>query len=46
MYLGSIIDKQGGTDVNVKTRIGKARGAFKQLKNIWSSKSVSLHTPV
>ncbi len=24
-YLGSIIDKQGGTDVDVKVRIGKAR---------------------
>ena len=27
-YLGSIIDKQGGTDADVKARIGKARGAF------------------
>ena len=33
----SIVDKQGGTDVDVKARIGKARGAFMQLENIWSS---------
>ena len=37
-YLDSIIDKHGGTDADVKARIGKARGAFIQLKNIWSSK--------
>ncbi|VDO71852.1 unnamed protein product, partial [Schistosoma curassoni] len=27
-YMGSIIDKQGGSDADVKTRIGKARAAF------------------
>jgi len=27
-YLGSVVDKQGGTDVNVRARIGKARAAF------------------
>ncbi|VDP31001.1 unnamed protein product [Schistosoma margrebowiei] len=37
-YLGSIIDEQGGSDEDVKTRIGKARVAFIQLKNIWNSK--------
>lgn len=29
-YLGSIINVQGGTDEDVKTRIGKARTAFLQ----------------
>ena len=33
-YLGSIIDKHGSTDADVKPSIGKARGAFVQLKNI------------
>ena len=28
VYLGSVIDKQGGTDHDVRERIGKARGAF------------------
>ncbi|XP_076442804.1 uncharacterized protein LOC143281480 [Babylonia areolata] len=37
-YLGSIIDKQGGTDADVRARIGKARAAYLQIKNIWSSK--------
>ena len=42
-YLGSIIDKHGGTDADVKARIGKTRGTFIQLKNIWISKVLSLH---
>lgn len=37
-YLGSGIDQQGGTDVHFKPRTGKARAAYIQLKNIWSSK--------
>ncbi len=31
-YLGSVIDKQGGKDTDVASRIGKARAAFAQLK--------------
>ncbi|VDP28786.1 unnamed protein product [Schistosoma margrebowiei] len=37
-YLGSIIDEQGGSDADVKARIGKARAVYLQLKNIWNSK--------
>ncbi|VDP39297.1 unnamed protein product [Schistosoma margrebowiei] len=33
-YLGSIIGEQGGSDIDVKVEIGKARTAFLQLKNI------------
>ncbi|VDP39084.1 unnamed protein product [Schistosoma margrebowiei] len=40
-YLGSIIDEQGGSDADVKTRIGKARAAYLQLRNIWNSKQLS-----
>ena len=36
-YLGSIVDKQGGTDADVRCRIGKARTAFTLLRNIWKS---------
>ncbi|VDP63251.1 unnamed protein product, partial [Schistosoma curassoni] len=43
-YLGSIIDEQGGSDANVKARIGKARAAFLQLKNIWNLKQLSTNT--
>lgn len=40
-YFGGIIRKQGGTDVDVKARIGKARTTFSQLKNVWYSKVIS-----
>ncbi|GFS06355.1 hypothetical protein ElyMa_001220900 [Elysia marginata] len=43
-YLGSVIDKEGGTENNVKARIGKAYAAFIMLKNIWSSKCICLNT--
>ncbi|KAL3866766.1 hypothetical protein ACJMK2_044042 [Sinanodonta woodiana] len=45
-YLGSILDKQGGTDADVKTRIGKARAAFHQLKNIWGSRQFNITTKI
>lgn len=40
-YLGSIINQQGGTDVDVKTQIGKARAAFTRLKNICKSQLIT-----
>ncbi|VDO55498.1 unnamed protein product [Schistosoma margrebowiei] len=43
-YLGSIIDEQSGSDADVKARIGKARAAYLQLKNIWNSKQLSTNT--
>lgn len=36
-YRSSIIDKQGGTDPDIKIRIDKAKAAFHQLKNVWGS---------
>ncbi|VDP84743.1 unnamed protein product [Schistosoma mattheei] len=45
-YLGSIIDEQGGSDADVKLRIGKAMVAFLQLKNIWNSKQLSINIKV
>ncbi|BFY99655.1 hypothetical protein BsWGS_02695 [Bradybaena similaris] len=45
-YLGSIIDQQGGTDVDLKTRISKASAAFIQLKNIWRSRDLSIETKI
>ncbi|VDP46556.1 unnamed protein product [Schistosoma mattheei] len=44
MYLGSIIDEQGGSDADVKAGIGKARAAYLQLRNIWNSKHLSTNT--
>ncbi|XP_078357393.1 uncharacterized protein LOC144642296 [Oculina patagonica] len=43
-YLGSVIDKGGGTDVDVGARIGKARAAFNMLKNIWKFKEIRTET--
>ncbi|VDP07018.1 unnamed protein product [Schistosoma margrebowiei] len=43
-YLGSIIDDHGGSDADVKARIGKARAAYLQLRNIWNSKQLSSNT--
>jgi hypothetical protein len=45
-YLGSIVDQQGGTDADVKARIGKARVAFIQLNNIWKSRELSRNTKI
>ncbi|VDP30684.1 unnamed protein product [Schistosoma margrebowiei] len=45
-YLGSIIDEHSGSDADVKTRIGKARAAYLQLRNIWNSKQLSTNTKV
>ena len=44
VYLGSVEDKQGGMDRDVETRIGKARGSFDMLKNIWASKAIDTRT--
>ena len=40
-YLGSVINQDGGTDADIKARIGKARSAFIILKNIWKSHHIS-----
>ncbi|VDO75699.1 unnamed protein product [Schistosoma margrebowiei] len=45
-YVGSIIDEQGGSDADVKARIGKSRTAFLQLKKIWNSKQLSTNIKV
>ena len=44
IYLGSAVDRQGGTDRDVTARIGKVRVAFVMLKNIWSSKEIRTRT--
>ncbi|VDO60360.1 unnamed protein product [Schistosoma margrebowiei] len=42
--LGSTIDEHGGSDADVKARIGKARAVNLQLTNIWNSKQLSTNT--
>ncbi|VDO88850.1 unnamed protein product, partial [Schistosoma margrebowiei] len=42
-YSVSIIDEHGGSDADVNARIGKARAAYLQLRNIWNSKQLSVN---
>ena len=44
VYLGSVVDRQGGTDRDVTSRIGKARSAFIMLKNIWAARDIRIAT--
>ncbi|VDO53068.1 unnamed protein product [Schistosoma margrebowiei] len=39
-----IIDEHGEYDADMKARIGKARAAYLQLRNIWNSKQLSINT--
>ena len=43
-YLGSIVNTNGGTDEDVKARIGKARTAFNTLHKIWKSRDITIST--
>ncbi|CAH1240858.1 Hypp6129 [Branchiostoma lanceolatum] len=40
VYLGSVVDRQGGTDRDVIARIGKARAAFIMLRKVWASRGI------
>ncbi|VDO67717.1 unnamed protein product, partial [Schistosoma margrebowiei] len=40
----SFIDEHDGSDADVKARIGKARAAYLQPRNIWNSKQLSTNT--
>ncbi|XP_068719643.1 uncharacterized protein [Montipora capricornis] len=43
VYLGSVVNTDGGTDEDIKSRINKARHAFNTLRPIWNSSALSLH---
>ena len=43
-YLRSVVDSTGGTEADIKARIGKARTVFAQLKKIWKSSIISRKT--
>ncbi|XP_062615092.1 uncharacterized protein LOC134276790 [Saccostrea cucullata] len=45
-YLGSVVTSGGGDDKDIISRLGKARGSFIKLKNIWKSSSISRHTKI
>ena len=39
-YLGSIINKTGGTEEDIKSSIGKARHVFVTLKPVWNNRNI------
>ena len=43
-YLGRLISMDRGASKDIKARLGKALGAFSQLRPIWKSKQYSLKT--
>lgn len=45
-YLGSLINRQGGTDADVKSGIGKTRAALAPLENILKSRFITACTKV
>ena len=44
VYLGSLIDKLGGTNMDITKRIQKARAMFLILRNVWQSRRISRQT--
>ncbi|KAG7301472.1 hypothetical protein JYU34_014438 [Plutella xylostella] len=45
-YLGGVVNPIGGTEMDIETRLNKARGAFAQLKPVWSSNVMTRRTKV
>lgn len=41
VYLGSIVNSNGGTGEDVRSQLNKARLAFNTLRPIWNSKALS-----
>ncbi|RUS91574.1 hypothetical protein EGW08_000689 [Elysia chlorotica] len=46
VYLGSIVSKDGGTDEDIRSRINKARHAFRTLRSVWSSSALAQHNKI
>ena len=44
VYLGGTVTQEGGSDEDIKSRLGKARAAFSKLRNIWKSSQLKLRT--
>jgi hypothetical protein len=44
VYLGSVVDGQGGTDKDISDRIRKARASFIIRKKLWGSQELSIAT--
>jgi hypothetical protein len=46
IYLGATISKTGGTNEDIRRRIGHARVVFNKLHKIWSSNQLNRKTKV
>ena len=46
VYLGSVVNRDGGTEEDIKSRINKARLAFNTLRPMWNSRALSLKSKV
>ena len=44
VYLGGTVTQEGGSDEDIKSRLGKARAAFSKFRNIWKSSQLKLKT--
>ena len=44
VYLGSVVNTDGGTDEDVKARIGKARAAYNILHRVWKARDIAITT--
>ena len=45
-YLGSVVSTDGGADEDIKSRISKARHAFRTLTPIWRSSALTLYNKI
>ena len=45
-YLGSVMDRLGGSEQDIKCRIGKARTAFRMINTIWRASNITLNTKI
>ena len=45
-YLGSAVFSEGEADLDIRQRIGRARGAFTKLRPVWTSRKYSRSTKI
>ena len=46
LYLGALLDKEGGATKDIQQRLGKARQTFYRLRRIWDSSEISRKTKI
>ena len=46
VYLGAIVDKEGGGSKDIGNRLQKARGAFQRLWKVWAARGIGRRTKI